>query len=255
MLRSTLLPIALLLTAYPLAAQDPWRQVVTVEARAARDALSSAVSPWNDQAVMVRYSASNRSGVGVTGERLQRFGLEDRRLSAEWSLAFGRRVTVAVEGEASETHFMVPKHGGAAQLHLALPEGWGINVRGMLRRYELDDVRGGAASLEKYWGNSMISYTATPVQLAQLDPVVTHSMRYGYFFGDRGAVTLQGSVGREVEALVATGPLVAPVRSVGAWGALPLAPHLALTWAADLSRHEGFFTRRRASLGVRLTSR
>lgn len=243
------------LAAVPLAAQDPWRNVVTVEARAGRDALTNGVSAWQDQGASLRYSASNRAGVGVSAERLQRFGMEDRRATAELSMALGRWVTVGVDGEASDTHLMVPRQGGAAQLHLALPGSWGLNLRGALRRYDDNDVRGGSAAVEKYWGNSMLSYTATPVQLAKLDPVVTHSARYAYFFGDRGSFTLQGSVGKEVEALMATGPLVAPVRSVGAWGALPVAPHLALTWAGDLSQHEGFFTRKRAQVGVRVTSR
>ncbi len=228
---------------------------MTVEVRAGRDALSNGVSAWQDQGASLRYSLSNRAGIGVAGEQLQRFGMDDRRATAELSMALGRWLTLGVEGEASDTHRMLPRAGGAAQLHLALPGSWGLNLRGALRRYDANDVRGGSAALEKYWGNSMLSYTATPVQLAKLDPVVTHSARYAYFFGDRGSVTLQGSVGKEVEALVATGPLVAPVRGVGMWAALPVAPHLALTWAGDVSQHEGFFTRKRAQVGVRVTSR
>ncbi|MCC6930502.1 MAG: YaiO family outer membrane beta-barrel protein [Gemmatimonadaceae bacterium] len=254
-LRTLLLAALFLCSAESLAAQDPWRHVMTVELRAGRDALSNGAAAWQDQGASLRYSASTRAGLGVGAEQLQRFGREDRRATAELFIPLGRRVTVGVEGEASDTHVMVPRQGGAAQLNLALPAGWGLTARGALRRYDDNDVRGGSAGIEKYLGNAMLSYSATAMQLARLDPVVTHSARYAYFFGDRGSFTVQGSVGTEVEALMATGPLVVPVRGVGAWGVIPVAPHLALTWASDVSRHAGFFTRKRAQVGVRVVSR
>ena len=93
------------------------------------------------------------------------------------------------------------------------------------------------------------------MRLATAPVVTTHSARLTRFLGTRGSLTVMGASGREVEALSAAGPLVAAVRAAGAWGVIPVAPHLALTWGADVTRYEGLFTRRHASLGARLSSR
>lgn len=246
----------LLLTASPVAAQGGTStRVATVEVRAGRDALSSGAASWQDQGVTLGLRASARTGLSLTGERLERFRMDDQRLQGELSFALGRRVTVGVEGEISDTHEVVAKHGGAAQLHLSLPEGWGVAARASMRRYSNVEVQGASFSLERYWGNFLASYSAAPVRLADAPVVTTQSARLTRFFGARGSLTLMGASGNEVEALSASGPLVAAVRAAGAWGVIPVAPHLALTWGADVTRYEGMFTRRHASLGMRVASR
>lgn len=254
--RPLVVSLGLLLTASPLAAQDgASTRIATVEVRAGRDALSSGAASWQDQAVTLGLRASARTGLSVTGERLERFGMNDQRLQGELSFAAGRRLTVGVEGEVSNTHEVVAKHGGAAQLHLSLPAGWGVAARGSVRRYSAVEVQGASFTLERYWGSFLASYSAAPVRLADAPVVTTQSARLTRFFGERGSLTLMGASGKEVEALSASGPLVAAVRSGGAWGVIPVAPHLALTWGADVTRYEGLFTRRHASLGMRVTSR
>lgn len=254
--RYLVVTIALLLTALPLAAQQgATTRIATVEVRAGRDALSSGALSWQDQAVTLGLRASARTGLSVTGERLERFGLDDQRLQGELSFAVGRRLTFGVEGEVSNTHAVVAKHGGAAQLHLSLPAGWGVAARGSVRRYSAVEVQGASFALERYWGSFLASYSAAPVRLAGAPVVTTQSARLTRFFGERGSLTLMGASGEEVEALAASGPLVAAVRAGGAWGVIPVAPHLALTWGADVTRYEGLFTRRHASLGMRVASR
>lgn len=254
--RHLVVAAGLLLTTFPLAAQGvPSARIATVEVRAGRDALTSGAASWQDQAVTLGLRASARTGLSITGERLERFGMDDQRLQGELSFAMGRRLTVGIEGEVSHTHEVVAKHGGAAQLHLSLPAGWGVAARGSVRRYSNVEVQGASFSLERYWGNFLASYSAAPVRLANAPVVTTQSARLTRFFGERGSLTLMGTSGKEVEALSASGPLVAAVRAAGAWGVIPVAPHFALTWGADVTRYEGLFTRRHASLGVRVGSR
>lgn len=249
------LALSLLLPRVAVVAQGASTRIATVEVRAGRDALSQGISPWQDQGVTLGLRASARTGVSVTAERMERFGLDDQRLQGELSFALGRRLTLGVEGEVSTTHQVVAKDGGAAQLHLSLPGGWGVAARGSMRRYTAVEVQGASFSLERYWGNFLASYSAAPVRLADAPVVTTHSARLSRFFGARGSVTVMGASGKEVEALAAAGPLVAAVRAAGAWGVIPVAPHLALTWGADVTRYEGLFTRRHVSLGARVSSR
>lgn len=251
-----LLVPALLLAATPALAQEGGgTRLASLEVRAGRDALTGGVGTWQEQGVALRYRHSARTGLGVAAERFERFGMEDRRLTAELSAAGARWLTVGAEGEVSATHRVAARQGGAAFLHLGLPAGWGVELRGAMRAYDSATVQGATASLEKYWGNQMASYSVSPVRMAGHPVVTTHRVRVTRYLGARGSLSLMGAAGDEVEALSDAGPLVAPVRAVGVWGVLPLAPHLALTWAADVSRHEGLFTRRHASLGLRIDSR
>ncbi|MFP5356466.1 MAG: YaiO family outer membrane beta-barrel protein [Gemmatimonadota bacterium] len=251
------LALALSLAALPAAAQEgAGMRLTTMELRAGRDALTNGVAPWEEQSIALRYRHTARAGFGLSAERLQRFGMEDRRVMVELSAPMGRRLTVGGEGELSPTHRVAARQGGAAFVHVALPAGWGVDVRGLARTYDSATVHGGSASLEKYWGNQMLSYTVSPVRMAGNDgTMTTHRVRLTHYFGEAGSLSVMGSAGDEVETLSAAGPLVAPVRAAGVWGVLPVAPHLALTYAADVSRHEGLFTRRHASLGVRIGSR
>lgn len=251
-----LLPPALLLAAPPALAQEgTGTRLTSLEVRAGRDALTNGAAPWQEQAIALRYRHSARTGVGVAAERLERFGMEDRRLVADWSTAVARWLTVGAEGEVSATHRVAARQGGAAFVHLAIPAGWGIDLRGMARSYDSATVQGATASLEKYWGSQMASYSVSPVRMAGHPVATTQRARVTRYLGARGSLSVMASAGREVETLSAAGPLVAPVRAVGVWGVLPVSPHLSLTYAADVSRHEGLFTRRHASLGVRIDSR
>ena len=45
------------------------------------------------------------------------------------------------------------------------------------------------------------------------------------------------------------------VKSLGAWGAIPLVPHLDLTFASAVTRQGELFTRTHLSVGVRIVSR
>lgn len=254
--RSLTLPLALLLAAHAVEAQDgAAMRTTTVEVRAGRDALTNGVQPWQEQGIALHYRHSSRSGFGVTAEQLERFGMEDRRLMGELSAAMGRWLTVGAEGEMSPTHRVAARRGGTAFVHVALPAGWGIEVRGMVRSYDSASVHGSSASLEHYWGSQMASYSVSPVRMAGHGTATTHRVRLTRYFGERGSLSVIGSAGDEVETLSASGPLVAPVRAFGVFGVLPVVPHLSLTYAADVSRHEGLFTRRHASLGVRIGSR
>lgn len=256
-IRHPALALALLLSALPAAAQEgAGVRLTTVEMRAGRDALTNGVAPWEEQAIAFRHRQTARAGFGLAMERLQRFGMEDRRFMAELTAPVGRWLTIGAEGERSPTHRVAARRGGAAFAHVALPAGWAAELRGMTRSYDSASVHGGSASLEKYWGNQMLSYTVSPVRMAGNDgTMTTHRVRLTHYFGEAGSISVMGSAGDEVETLSAAGPLVAPVRAAGVWGVLPVAPHLALTYAADVSRHEGLFTRRHASLGLRIGSR
>lgn len=250
-----LLVSVLLLAARPVAAQAGAR-LTTVEVRTGRDALTNGVEPWEEWGIALRHRHTARAGFGLAAERLQRFGMDDRRVIAELSAPLGRWLTVGGEGEMSPTHRVAARQGGAAFAHVALPAAWAVELRGMTRWYDSATVHGGSASLEKYWGNQMLSYTVAPVRMAGHDATITsHRVRLTHSFGEGGSFSVMGSAGEEVETLSAVGPLVAPVRAAGVWGVLPVAPHLALTYAADVSHHEGLFTRRHASLGVRVGSR
>jgi YaiO family outer membrane protein len=246
---------ALLVTARLASAQDaPAAPRVTVEVSAGQHQLSTGGDPWREQELSLRYRHSTRTGGGVTAERLERFGLEDQRVAASLSTGLGRRVTLGGDGEMSPTHRVIARHGASGFAHLSLPAGWGVEVRGSTRAFADATVLGGALTVERYWGPFRAAYSATPVRLDDRRPATTHGARLTRFFGERSALTLMLAAGEGVEALSASGPLVAPLRSVGLWGDLPLARRLALTYAADVTRHGTLFTRRDLSLGARLVA-
>jgi YaiO family outer membrane protein len=251
------LALALALAApHPATAQDPAApRRLTLDMSAGQHQLSSGATPWREQEVSLRYRHSTRTGLGVTAERLERFALVDQRVAASVSTGLGRRMTLGAEGEVSPTHRVIARHGGALFAHVALPAGWGIELRGSARAFAEATVAGGALTLERYWGAYRASYSANPVRLEGRSPATTHGARLTRFFGERSALTVMVAAGQGVEALSATGPLVAPLRSVGLWGDLPLASRLALTYAADVTRHGTLFTRRHLALGARIVAR
>lgn len=70
------LALSLLLPRVAVVAQGASTRIATVEVRAGRDALSEGISPWQDQGVTLGLRASTRTGVSVTAERMERFGLD-----------------------------------------------------------------------------------------------------------------------------------------------------------------------------------
>jgi YaiO family outer membrane protein len=244
-----LLLVLLLLVSRTVAGQGR----TTIELNAGLDGLSGGYASWQEQGVELRHRASTRSGAGVSFQRLERFGLDDQRLAADVSLGLGRRITLGAEGEGSATHRVVARSGGAGRVHLSLGGGWGVEARAGLRQYDSVTVRAFGVSVERYWSAWLASYAFAPVRLSGSDATAaSHLVRLTRFFGERGSLTLGGSAGREVESLGGGQVLAMDVRSLVAWGVLPLGTRLDATWAGGVVRQGELFTRLSGRLGLRV---
>ena len=223
----------------------------TLEGRASVDGLSGGHAGWNEQSLRLDRRATARSGVSVGVQRLSRFGRDDRRVDFDASVALGRRVTAGVEGEASPSHAVVARAGGAVRLHASLGGGWGMQLRGGERRFDAATVRAGSATLERYWGRWLASYAFTGGRVASATSTAGHSLRLTRFAGERGAVTASVSGGREAESLGDAGVRVADVRAVAVWGDRPVSSRFALVYGGAVTRQGALYSRRTVSLGVR----
>ena len=81
---------------------------------------------------------------------------------------------------------------------------------------------------------------------------MSHAVRLSRYWEARGALTVGVSAGEEVEAPAPGRLLVMDVRSVGAWGALPIGRNVDLTFAAGVTDQGTLFTRRHGALGLRI---
>ena len=163
----------------------------------------------------------------------------------------GRRVTAGVEGEASPSHAVVARAGGAVRLHASLGGGWGMQLRGGERRFDAATVRAGSATLERYRGRWLASYTFTGGRVASAASTAGHALRLTRFAGERGALTASVSGGREAESLGDAGVRVTDVRAVAVWGDLPASSRFALVYGGAVTRQGALYLRRTVSLGVR----
>ncbi len=174
----------------------------------------------------------------------QRFGMDDQRLQGEFSLALGSSAHARRRGRgrAPRTRSW-PRMAGRRSCTCR----WG--AAGGWRRVASCGAtcRGGPGGVVH--AGAVLGELSRLVQRGAGAPghrARRHDprARLTRFLGTRGSLTVMGASGREVEALSAAGPLVAAVRAAGAWGVIPVAPHLALTWGADVAtRYEGLFTR------------
>lgn len=245
--------VALLVPPTPVAAQGGAR--TTLEVAAERDALSDDYADWTLERARLHVRASTRAGVAVAGERLERFGLSDERVTGELSLPLGPRLTLSASGETSGTHRVVARSGYGGRLHLSLGGGWGIEGGASVREFDRADVRARTISLERYVSRFLVSYGYSMGSVTGAEDVASHQGRFTVFFGERGSVTVGGATGREAESLGASGVLVQDVQSLAAWGVLPLGSWLDLTWAAGTTSQGDLYTRTHMSLGARVRLR
>lgn len=246
-----LLVVAVVPTAVPVraVAQAPR---TTVEFRASADALSGGNQAWQEHTVAVRHRASARTGLGVTAGWLERFGAPDQRVMVDASMAAGSRLTLGVEGEMSPTHEVVARTGGALRAHVSLGAGFGIEGRVAERRFTATQVQGASVQLERYWSSWHLAWIGGATRLEAAPTAMSHAVRLSRYWEARGALTVGVSAGEEVEAPAPGRLLVMDVRSVGAWGALPIGRNVDLTFAAGVTDQGTLFTRRHGALGLRI---
>lgn len=254
-------PIAILLAAAAalsaptaLAAQGTGR--ASLEVGTERSTLSDGYSDWSADYARLHLRASTRAGLAVTGERLERFGLDDRRLLGELSLPLGRRLTLSGTGEASETHRVVPRTAYGGRLHVSLGGGWGVEGGASRRKFDDAEVRATSVGLERYVSRMLLAYAYAVTRLAGVEgDAESHQARVTVFFGERGSVTLGGATGREAESVGGAGVLVMDVEAASLWGVLPVGPSFDLTWAAGTTTQGDLYTRTHLAIGARLRLR
>lgn len=231
----------------------------SVEVHTAHDGLTDGFAAWQEHGVRVARRSSARGGVGVSAQWVSRFGYHDSRLLADGSVALGSRITAGWAGEASATHRVVARTAGSGWMHVALGAGWGGQLTVTQRHFPSVTVSSASASLERYWGPWLGSWSFTAARTS--DGAGTgggggggggaHAARLTRYLGARASVTASASGGREAESLGGGAVRVMDVRGVSVWGEAPLARRIALLFGAGATRQGELYVRRSLSLGMR----
>lgn len=237
-----------------VAAAETGAPSVQIEGGASYENLDRRYDDWTGAYLDAAWARAPRNTLYGSLRRTGRFGLDDTEFMAGGYVPLGERITGVIEGSVSPTHEVLAKWSALGQLEVALSGGWGAQLGG--RHTEYTQVRSDQiiATAERYFGNNRVAYTYYRSYLEGDDPVSTHRVAFGHYYGrygERSNLTVAYNAGQEVESLGPDQVLVTDVRGAVVTGRHWFAPDWALSWEAGRHRVLDRYTRSAVRLGVR----
>ncbi|WP_420476195.1 YaiO family outer membrane beta-barrel protein [Noviherbaspirillum sp. ST9] len=210
--------------------------------------LSNSTPDWREASVQLQHQYAARHGSGLAFARTERFGLQDRQLSANYARPFGEKLVVSVDANASSTHRVLARHGIGAALQFEFAPAWLVHAGARTTKYADERVNQGLLMLEHYFSSFSASIGWRP---ARAFDSTAHSgeLRGAYYYGDRNSVGLILAGGKEA-ASIAGAVTLTSLRSAAVVGRHWLNRDWAVNYSAGHTRQGDFYSRNGISLGL-----
>ncbi|NEX60343.1 YaiO family outer membrane beta-barrel protein [Noviherbaspirillum galbum] len=219
-----------------------------------REQLSNGSPDWRETQIQFNHRLAPRHLFGMSIGQTERFGLRDSQLGANYVLPLRPDLTVSVEGGASGTHRVLPRHvlGAGAQWEFA--PAWLLHAGARESAYEDVHVNQGMLMLERYAGNASASLAWRP---ARALGTTAHAFeaRGNYYYGERSAIGLILAAGEEAANVAGAAPgtaavVITRVKAAALTGHHWLDRRWAVNYGISRTRQGDLYSRNGINLGL-----
>ena len=239
-------------SALACAAQETATRPWDLRVEAQHENLDRGQPDWREELLQLAFKPRRDAAVLGGTRETERFDQRDREGYGAVYLPLGERRVLHLEGSYSATHRVLPRGTGLAELSLPLAQGWVASAAGKVSDYPAGGrVRMAYGSIEKYFGDYRIGYTAYLSRTGHAGWAPAHRLAASWYHGDLTFITLAAWRGREVENVYPATLLVTDVRGASLSGGLEITPGWGLTFEVGDVRQGDLYTRRGVRIGTR----
>lgn len=247
-LLAALLPVAALAVAAAAHADGGPPPGTIVRLSSATEHLSNATSDWRDVSAGLQMPLAPNNTLDLSIGSTRRFGLNDNEGAASYTFPVGSALTLTADGNASNTHVVLPRYKAGGSLQMKFAHDWLAHVGIHTSSYDAATVNQGSLQIEHYVGDYSWAAGWRPTR-AFGKTANGFELRGSRYFGDRNAITLLVATGRE--AASAPGSVVlTDVRAIALFGSYWLDRHWDLTYGISHTRQGDLYQRNGFNLGV-----
>lgn len=221
----------------------------TVSLRVETSRLDHGYASWQEQGLSWRRAWAPGHGLALDAATVRRFGLDDRRLSVDYSQPLARDLDLSLEATWSPDHQVLARTVAGARLAWKVRPQWVAYVGARASDHAEGLVRHGTLALEHYLGDFSVSASWMPVQALGAS-TSSASLRADWYYGDRRSVGLIAASGREATRVGPATLVLADVRAVALVGRHALAGPWGLAWSLERTHQGTFYTRTGASVAL-----
>lgn len=157
---------------------------------------------WHESAINMEYAWSKRRIAGFRAARSQRFGQDDSLYEIYGSLPLSPRIIVTGRGLYSPSHRVRHKNGVLAEVSIALAKGWVVTVGGGRTRYNSGPSDKGTLTVERYFSDYRLAYTAMAVQPEGGPWSPVQRLGGSWYYGDDSRLNFNLAAGEETDESV-----------------------------------------------------
>ena len=154
---------------------------------------------WHESALNVEYAWSRTRIAGFRAARSQRFGERDSLYEIYGSLPLSPRVMITGRGLYSPSHQVRHKNGALVDVSIALAKGWVVTVGGGRTRYNSGPSDKGTITVERYFSDYRLAYTAMAVQPEGGPWSPVQRVGGSWYYGDDSRLNFNLATGEETD--------------------------------------------------------
>jgi|GEM_PF-3375224 len=174
---------------------------------------------WHESVINMEYRWSRTSIVGFRAARSQRFGRRDSLYEIYGSLPLSPRIIVTGRGLHSPSHRVRHKNGALADVSMLLAKGWVVTVGGGRTRYNSGPSDKGALTIERYFSDYRLAYTAMAVKPDGGPWSPVQRLSGSWYYGGDNRLNFNFAAGEETdESVIGTSSLAFDTWGVGLGG-------------------------------------
>ncbi len=244
--------MAAVLLALPTASPAPSpAPVVDFEAGTAHENLTRGYPDWNKQYLRITRKTADNGVFYAEFSSNSRFDKSDDQILLGAFVPLSERWMASVEGDASNTHYVLPAESIYGGVTYASGAGWFESLGLRHTDYDSANVNGTTLNIEHYWYNYRANYSVTAANLAGLGPDVEHAVEVDRYYGrHNSSVGIGYTAGREVDSV---GPAQVVTSSVHGWninGRHWISGNWAIVYGAGTFAQGTFYTRAGERVGL-----
>lgn len=244
--------LAAVLIAVPTASPAPSpAPVVDFEAGVAQENLTRGYPDWRKQYLRITSKTSDNQVFYAELSSNSRFDKSDDQILLGAYVPLSERWMATVEGDASNTHYVLPAESVFGGVTYASGSGWFEGLGARHTDYDAASVNSATLTIEHYWKNYRIDYAATAANLAGLGTDVEHAVELDRYYGKHDSSVGVGYIaGREIDSV---GPAQLIISRVHGWninGRHWLTANWAIVYGAGTFAQGAFYTRVGGRVGL-----
>jgi YaiO family outer membrane protein len=221
---------------------------VSVSLTATHERLDNNSPAWREQTLSIRKQYAKRHDAGIELADVERFGLKDTRLSADYTLPASEKLTLTFGGGISPTHHVLARNTASAAAQYEFTHGWLLLAGTRSDGYDDVRVNQGQLGVENYVGDFSWSASWRPTH-AFGTTVHGGELRGNYYYADGSAIGLIAAAGQEASN-AGTSIVLAHVRSIALIGHHRFSDRWLVNYGISRTRQDVLYNRNGVTLGV-----